>query len=112
MVYCQAFFTSFDTSLSVNIKLFDYVTPDDCPSFDNRGKTNLCIDDAAWTKNDAFIILIFNFCTFAVLPRLGNSLIAIFNPTIANISIKQVDSFHHYRCPRKFNELVLPLSLI
>lgn len=49
MVYCQALFASFDTSVSVIIKLFDFVKPDDCPSFDNRGKTNLCIDDAVWT---------------------------------------------------------------
>ncbi len=91
MVYCQALFISFDTSFSVVLKLFDFVKPDDCPSFDNRGKTNLCIDDAAWTKNDAFVILIFNSFTFAILPRLGNSLISIFNPTITNISTQTVD---------------------
>jgi hypothetical protein len=79
-------FTSFDTSLSVVIKLFDFVKPDDCPSFDSRGKTNLCIDDACWTSNDAFVILIFNSFTFAILPRLGNSLVAIYNPTMENIS--------------------------
>jgi hypothetical protein len=84
-------FTSFDTSISVCIKLFDFVKPDDSPSFDSRGKTILCIDDAAWTKNDAFVILIFNSFTFAILPRLGNSLISIFNPTITNISMKNID---------------------
>ncbi len=91
MLYCQSLFTNFDTSISATFKLFDFVTPDDCPSFDNKGKTNLCIDDASWTKNDAFVILIFNSFTFAVLPRLGNSLIAIYNPTINNISSKLVD---------------------
>jgi hypothetical protein len=75
-------FTSFDTSVSVLFKLFDFVKPDDCPTFDNRGKTNLCIDDAAWTSNDAFVILIFNSLTFAVLPRLGNALIGLYNPTL------------------------------
>jgi hypothetical protein len=88
MLYCSALFSSFDTSLSVALKLFDFVKPDDCPSFDNRGKTNLCIDDVAWTNNDAFVILLFNSCTFAILPRLGNSLIAIYNPTLQNISMK------------------------
>jgi hypothetical protein len=88
MFYCSALFSSFDTSLSVSIKIFDFVKPDDCPSFDNRGKTNLCIDDVAWTNNDAFVILLFNSCTFAILPRLGNSLIAIYNPTLQNISMK------------------------
>jgi hypothetical protein len=91
MLYCQVFFSNFDTSFSVAIKLFDFVSPDDCPTFDNRGKTNLCIDDVAWTNNDAFVVMIFNSCSFAVLPRLGSSLIAIFNPTILNISQKMVD---------------------
>jgi hypothetical protein len=35
--------------------------------------------------------LLFNSCTFAILPRLGNSLVQIFNPTIQNISSKLVD---------------------
>ena len=82
MLYCQALFTNFDTSFSVVLKVFDFVTPDDCPSFDNKGKTSLCIDDAAWTSNDAFVILIFNSFTLAILPRLGNALIAFYNPTI------------------------------
>jgi hypothetical protein len=86
MLYCQAIFTCFDTSLSVVIKLFDFVKPDDCPSFDTRGKTNLCIDDASWTANDAFVIIVFNSSTFAIIPRLGNSLVAIYNPTLQNIS--------------------------
>ena len=86
MLYCSALFSNFDTSFSVQLKLFDFVNADDCPTFDNRGKTNLCIDDIAWTNNDAFVIIIFNSCTFAVLPRLGSSLIAIYNPTLMNIS--------------------------
>lgn len=88
MLYCQALFSSFDTSLSVALKLFDFVKSDDCTSFDNKGKTNLCIDDVSWTNNDAFVILLFNSCTLAILPRLGNSLIAIYNPTLQNISMK------------------------
>ena len=91
MLYCQSIFTSFDTSISVIVKLFDFVKPDDCPSFDNRGKTNLCIDDISWTNNDAFVIIIFNSCTLAILPRLGSTLIAFFNPTISNISMKMAD---------------------
>jgi hypothetical protein len=91
MLYCQGLFINFETSLSVSLKLFDFVTPDDSPSFDSRGKTNLCIDDAAWTNNDAFVLIIFNSMTFAILPRLGNTLVAIFNPTIQNISSKLVD---------------------
>jgi len=113
MLYCQAMFTSFDTSLSVVLKLFDFVQPDDCPSFDTRGKTNLCIDDASWTSNDAFVILIFNSFTFAVLPRLGKSLIAIFNPTIQNISQSAVELNQQYRgSPRTFNELILPIQVV
>jgi hypothetical protein len=72
----------------VGIKLFDFVTPNDSPSCDNKGKTNLCIDDFAWTNNDAFVILVFNSLTIAILPRLGNNLISIYNPTIQNISTK------------------------
>lgn len=112
MLYCQCLFTNIDTSISVSLKLFDFVAPDDSPSFDNRGKTNLCIDDIAWTNNDAFVIIIFNSLTFAVLPRLGNALIALYNPTIQNISSKLVDQFQHYRTPRKFNELILPVPMI
>lgn len=91
MVYCQGMFTNFETSVSVSLKLFDFVNPDDSPSCDNRGKTNLCIDDVAWTNNDAFVVIIFNSFTFGILPRLGNTLVAIYNPTIQNISTKQVD---------------------
>jgi len=84
-------FSNFDTLFGTAIKLFDFVSPDDCPTFDSRGKTNLCIDDAAWTNNDAFVLLMFSSCSFAVLPRLGSSLIQIFNPTILNISQKMVE---------------------
>lgn len=86
MLYCQVLFSNFDTSFATTIKLFDFVTPDDCPTFDNRGKTNLQIDDVCWTNNDAFVIIIFNSCSFAVLPRLGSSLVQIYNPTLMNIS--------------------------
>lgn len=86
MVYCSVVFSNFDSSLAVQIKLMDFVEPDDCPCFDNRGKTNLCIDDAHWTSNDAFVIILFSSLTFAVLPRLGSNLIATYNPTIINIS--------------------------
>lgn len=91
MIYCSVLFTNIDTAISVVIKLFDFVTPDDSPSFDNRGKTNLIIDDVCWTRNDAFVVLVLNSCTFAVLPRLGNALVALYNPTIANISPTMVD---------------------
>ena len=111
MLYCQILFTNLETALSTSIKLFDFVTPDDCPTFDNRGKTNLCIDDIAWTNNDAFIIIIFNCCSFAVLPRLGSSLVQIFNPTLMNISQKMVDQFQHYKTPKTFNELILPINI-
>lgn len=86
MLYCQVLFTNFDTSLSTSFKLFDFITPDDCPPFDNRGKTNLCVDDVAWTNNDAFVLMAFSSGSFAVLPRLGSNLIQIFNPTVVNIS--------------------------
>lgn len=86
MVYCQIMFSNIDTNISTTIKLFDFVTPEDCPPFDNRGKTNLCIDDVSWANNDAFVILLFSSASFAIIPRLGSSLIAVYNPTILNIS--------------------------
>eukprot|EP00347_Sterkiella_histriomuscorum_P020361 403338103 len=111
MVYCQILFSNFDTSFATAIKLFDFVSPDDCPTFDSRGKTNLCIDDVCWTNNDAFVLIIFNSCSFAVLPRLGSNLVKIFNPTIMNISQKMVDQFQHYKTPKSFNELILPMPI-
>ena len=54
------------------MKLFEFVSADDNPPFDSHGKTNLQVDDLAWTRNDAFLILMFNTGALAVLPRLGS----------------------------------------
>lgn len=84
-------FSNTVTQLSVAVKLFDQVSPDDCPPFDSKGKTNLVIDDFVWTNNDAFVILLFNSSSIAILPRLGSTIIAVYNPTIVNISQTMVD---------------------
>ena len=93
MLYCQVIFSNSVTKLSSIQKLFPFITTEDSPPFDSRGKTNLFIDDVAWTNNDVFVILLFNANSFALLPRLGNSLVAIYNPTIINISQTMVDQF-------------------
>lgn len=67
------------------MNLFEFVGADDSPPFDIRGKTNLQVDDLAWTRNDAFLILMFNTGALAVLPRLGSQLLKIYNPTICNV---------------------------
>ena len=64
------------------------------------------MDDLAWTNNDAFLILMFNTGALAVLPRLGNRLLQIYNPTIINVHYKDAANFSHYRQPRGFNELI------
>ena len=86
------------------MKLFEFVSAEDNPPFDSKGKTNLQVDDLAWTRNDAFLILMFNTGALAVLPRLGSQLLKIYNPTIVNVN---TDSFGHYKVPRGFNELFL-----
>ena len=87
------------------MKLFEFVSADDNPPFDSRGKTNLQVDDLAWTRNDAFLILMFNTGALAVLPRLGSQLLKIFNPTIANVNQIDVTNVANYKVPRGFNEL-------
>jgi hypothetical protein len=116
MFYCQALFSNFETSISVSVKLLHFVTPEESPAFDSsrtegKGKSTMLIDDVAWTKNDCFVVILFSTCTIAILPRLGNALVAFYNPTLQNISTKQVDFCQHYRAPRCFNELVVPQTI-
>jgi len=72
MIYCQVIFMNFETSFCASISLFNFVTAEDSPPTDIKGKTNLQIDDISWTHNDAFLILVFNTGAIAVLPRLGS----------------------------------------
>jgi len=65
-------FCSFDTAFVATTELFSFVTPEDSPPSDAKGRTNLQIDDVAWTHNDAFLLLLFNTGAVAVLPRLGS----------------------------------------
>ena len=88
------------------MKLFEFVSADDNPPFDSKGKTNLQVDDLAWTRNDAFVILMFNTGALAVLPRLGSQLLKIYNPTIINVHYKDAANFTQYKVPRGFNELI------
>ena len=71
-IYCQIVLTTLKNQFVSVIKLFEFVTAEDSPPFDSRGKSNLLVDDLAWSKNDAFLILIFNTGALAVLPRMGN----------------------------------------
>jgi hypothetical protein len=75
MIYCQVLFMNFETSFCATISLFNFVTPEDTPPTDIKGKTNLEIDDIAWTHNDAFLLMVFNTGAIAVLPRLGSQLL-------------------------------------
>jgi len=54
------------------MSLYSFVQPEDSPPSDAKGKTNLQIDDIAWTQNDAFLLLIFSTGAIAILPRLGS----------------------------------------
>ena len=93
------------------VKPFDFVTAEDSPPYDCRGKSNLLIDDMAWSRNDAFLILAFNTGALAVLPRQGNQLLRVFNPTIINVHYKDAANFATYREPRGFNELILKTDI-
>ena len=85
-IYCQIMFVNIKNQFVSVMKLFEFISADDNPPFDNLGKTNLQVDDMAWTRNDAFLILMFNTGALAVLPRLGSQLLKIFNPTISNLA--------------------------
>ena len=85
-IYCQIMFVNIKNQFVSVMKLFEFISADDNPPFDNLGKTNLQVDDMAWTRNDAFLILMFNTGALAVLPRLGSQLLKIFNPTIPNLA--------------------------
>ena len=84
-IYCQILFVNLSNQFVSIMKLFEFVSAEDNPPFDSRGKTNLQVDDLAWTGNDAFLILMFNTGAIAVLPRLGSQLLKIYNPTVSNV---------------------------
>ena len=70
--FCQIIFVNLKTKFVNAMKLFNFVTTTDSPPFDAKGKTSLLVDDFAWTRNDAFVILMFNTGALAMLPRLGS----------------------------------------
>ena len=105
-IYCQVMFVSLKNEFVSVMKLFEFVSADDNPPFDSKGKTNLQVDDLAWTRNDAFLILMFNTGALAVLPRLGSQLLKCYNPTIINVHYKDAQNFTQYKLPRGFNELI------
>ena len=89
------------------MKLFNFVTTTDAPPFDSKGKTSLLVDDFAWTRNDAFVVLMFNTGALALLPRLGSQLISVYNPTIVNVGRDEAHLYEQYNQPRGFNQLIL-----
>ena len=105
-IYCQVIFVNLKNRFVSVMKLYEFVSAEDNPPFDAKGKTNLQVDDMAWTRNDAFLILMFNTGALAVLPRLGSQLLKIYNPTIINVHYKDAANFTQYKVPRGFNELI------
>ena len=105
-IYCQLMFVNIRNQFVSLMKLFEFVSADDNPPFDSQGKTNLQVDDLAWTRSDAFLILMFNTGALALLPRLGSQLIKIYNPTIINVHFSEAANFSSYKAPRGFNELI------
>ena len=81
------------TKFTSKLNLFEFVSAEDSPPFDSKGKTNLQVDDIAWSHTDAFVLLMLNSGALAVLPRLGNSLIRIFNPTMSNVDFKDAQLY-------------------
>ena len=105
-IYCQVLFVNLQNQFISTMKLYEFVSAEDNPPFDSRGKTNLQVDDMAWTRNDAFLILMFNTGAISVLPRLGSQLLKIFNPTLGNIHGNDIANQNNYKVPRGFNELI------
>ena len=104
-IYCQILFVNLSNQFVSIMKLFEFVSAEDNPPFDSRGKTNLQVDDLAWTRNDAFLILMFNTGAIAVLPRLGSQLLKIYNPTVSNVHQNDITNLNNYKVPRGFNGL-------
>lgn len=105
--FCQLIFVNLKTKFVNAMKLSNFVTTVDYPPFDSKGKTSLQIDDLAWTRNDAFVILMFNTGALAILPRLGSQLLRIFNPTLMNVDRNDASLYEQYNQPRGFNELIM-----
>ena len=104
-------FINLKSSFATTNSIYEFISSDDNPPFDAKGKTNLQIDDMAWTLNDAFLIMLFNTGALAVMPRLGSSLLKIFNPTVINLDREDAHLYNHYSVPRGFNELFLSKEL-
>ena len=104
-------FVNLKTCFATSNSIYEFVTSEDNPPFDSKGRTNLQVDDLAWTPNDAFLILLFNTGAIAVMPRLGSALLKIFNPTIINLDRNDTLPLTHYQEPRGFNELFLNKEL-
>ena len=109
--YCQLIFVNLKTKFVNSMQLSNFVTTVDYPPFDSKGKTSLQIDDLAWTRNDAFVILMFNTGALALLPRLGSQLLKIYNPTLMNVDRNDAQLYEQYNQPRGFNELIMSREL-
>lgn len=84
------------TKFASQLNLFEFVSAEDGPPFDLKGQTNLQVDDLAWSHSDAFVLLMLNSGALAVLPRLGNSLIRILNPTLPNVDYNDAHLYSQY----------------
>lgn len=84
ILYCQVLFYCAQTETSLLLKIYNLVTPSDHLPFDSKGKTSLWIDDAAFSKDDKFMVFAFKYKSIGIMTWLG-SFIRIVNPTLVYV---------------------------
>ena len=101
--YTKLFFVKYDESqISLQLDLYSMISANEQPPTNPAtGKAQLQIDDAQWTADCQFVLIILRGAslsgqddksqasmpgTLCVLPRLGTSFVRILNPTRFNIS--------------------------
>lgn len=98
--YTKVLFVKLDESqLALQIDLYSLISANEQPPTDPAtGKAQLIVDDAQWTSDGQFVVFALRGApsdsvgTLCVLPRLGVSLVRVFNPTRFNLS-RNLQSF-------------------
>lgn len=104
--YTKLMFVKSDEGMvALALDLYTLVNAFESPPVNEHGKTQLIVDDAQWTRNSQFVVLVLagarttglmsnatsaktnNQCpaTICILPRLGVALTQVINPTLVNL---------------------------
>jgi hypothetical protein len=81
MLFNSLLWVSGKKKFSSWLSLASLVKPDDSPPFTAQGKTGLQVASLAWSKDNAFLFILFEKGALSVIPRLGSQMMKIYNPT-------------------------------